>query len=157
MPGLGRSPGEGNGYSGLENYMDCIVHDVSKSWTWLSDFHFHLISTWLSKLWELVKDTEAWHASVHGVAKSWTWLSDLTTTIHAYTQTCLEFDWICLNLSITLGRSDVFTILSCFIHLHDFNTYFIRLSAFSQTYLTFLKKEHSILLRDFIFYLSFCY
>ena len=26
----------------------------------------------LSKLWEMVKDSEAWHASVHGVPKSWT-------------------------------------------------------------------------------------
>ena len=37
VPGLGRSPGEGKGYSlqysGLENSMDCIVHGVSKSKT----------------------------------------------------------------------------------------------------------------------------
>ena len=43
IPGLGRSPGEGKGYplqySGLENFMDCIVHGVAKSRTQLSDFH----------------------------------------------------------------------------------------------------------------------
>ena len=48
MSGLGRSPGEGNGYplqySGLENSMDrgtgqATVHGVAKSQTLLSDFH----------------------------------------------------------------------------------------------------------------------
>ena len=37
IPGLGRSPEEGKGYSlqysGLENSMDCIVHGVTKSQT----------------------------------------------------------------------------------------------------------------------------
>ena len=46
IPGLGRSPGEGKGYpiqySGLENFMDCIVHGVTKSCTQLIDFHFHI-------------------------------------------------------------------------------------------------------------------
>ena len=32
----------------------------------------------LSKLWKLVTDREAGHATVHGAAKSWTWLSDWT-------------------------------------------------------------------------------
>ena len=45
IPGLGRSPGKGQGYqlqySGLENSMDSIVHGVAKSRTWLSDFHSH--------------------------------------------------------------------------------------------------------------------
>ena len=44
IPGLGRSPGEGNGYplqySGLENSKDCIDHGVTKSQTQLSEFHF---------------------------------------------------------------------------------------------------------------------
>ena len=37
IPGFRRSPGEGNGYplqySGLENFMDCVVHGVTKSQT----------------------------------------------------------------------------------------------------------------------------
>ena len=45
IPGLRRSPGEGKGYpfqySGLENSTDHVVHGVAKSWTRLSDFHFH--------------------------------------------------------------------------------------------------------------------
>ena len=45
-----RSPGEGNGYplqySALENSVDrgawqATVQEVTKSWTWLSNFHFH--------------------------------------------------------------------------------------------------------------------
>ena len=42
---VGKIFGEGKGYSlqysGLEHPMDCTVLGVAKSWTGLSDFHFH--------------------------------------------------------------------------------------------------------------------
>ena len=49
VPGLGRSPGAGNGnplqYSCLDNFMDrgawqAVVHGITKSQTWLSDEHY---------------------------------------------------------------------------------------------------------------------
>ena len=47
IPRLGRSPGEGNGYplqcSGLDNPMNCIVHGVIKSWTWLEQLSLSLL------------------------------------------------------------------------------------------------------------------
>ena len=54
IPGSGRSPGEGHGnplqHSCLENPMDrgawwAIIHEVTKSWTWLSDFFLSLTFT----------------------------------------------------------------------------------------------------------------
>ena len=65
--GLGRSPGEGNGYplqySGQENSIDCIVHGVTKSWTRLSDLHLLPRFVQYSCMWEL--DQEGW------VPKNW--------------------------------------------------------------------------------------
>ena len=55
IPGLGRSPGEGNGnplqYSCLEDLMDggawlATVHGVAKSWMRLSDFIIYLSIYW---------------------------------------------------------------------------------------------------------------
>jgi len=47
IPRLGISPREGNGYalqhSGLENSIDCIDHEVAKSWTRPSDFLTNVI------------------------------------------------------------------------------------------------------------------
>ena len=43
--------------------LDGIIDSMNVSW---------------SKLWEMMKDREAWHATAHGVTKSWTQLSDWT-------------------------------------------------------------------------------
>ena len=51
IPGSGRSPGEKKGYplqySGLENSMDSIEHEVAKSRRRLSKFHFQFQSEWM--------------------------------------------------------------------------------------------------------------
>ena len=40
----------------------------------------------VSKLWEIVKDREAWRAAVHRVTKNRTWLSDWTTVNYYYSR-----------------------------------------------------------------------
>ena len=35
-----------------------------------------MMNTNLGKLWEMVREREAWHAAVHRVTKSWTQLGD---------------------------------------------------------------------------------
>ena len=61
-PGLGRCPGGGKGYpiqdSGLENSMDSIVHGVTKSQTWLSNFQFRIIQQ--TDPHQLLKDLQCW-------------------------------------------------------------------------------------------------
>ena len=56
IPELGRSSGEGKGYSlqyfGLEKSMVCIFHGVPKSWTRLRDFSFTFHFHALEKEWQ---------------------------------------------------------------------------------------------------------
>ena len=101
IPGLGRSPGEGNGnplqYSCLENSTDreawqAMVHGVTNSGTQLSDWHFHFASynfmrcllvddshisgaTWVFRWWVLILLCFLWYMSLLCL---WRWMVFVT-------------------------------------------------------------------------------
>ena len=49
----------------------------------------------LSKLWDMVRDREAWHAAVHRVTKSWIQLSDWGTQYNVNSLAIIIALWLC--------------------------------------------------------------
>ena len=73
LSGLGKSPREGKSYlfqySGLENSMDYIVHGVTKSLTWLSDFHSHVL--WYVHFISVFFNLPIWEMEPNPIRQAW--------------------------------------------------------------------------------------
>ena len=77
----------------------------------------------LSKLQEMVRDREAWHAAVHGVVKSQTWLSNWVTATAAYwlllrPRTGESATWIPLGGSEQDSQAQGYNSPELWLHVH---------------------------------------
>ena len=80
-----------------------------------------LINMSLSKLWEFVKDREAWRAAIHGAAKSWTRLNDWTELIALFL--CLEYLSIDVSRLLKSSTLTVFPSISPFLFVSIYFMY----------------------------------
>ena len=77
-------------YSSLENFMDCTVHEVTKSWTRLSNFDFHL----------------AWRECLVRMSSRWMHFHEMTSQGHVWAS----------NTSLSFWRSPHFDLTRVWIH-----------------------------------------
>ena len=116
IPGLGRSPGEENGYplqySDLDNSILCLVHGVAESRIWLSDFDSP--NSWTVGLFP------AW-----GYYKKILWWTFLYIYFGEYRNTCIyiyplvytkngiSWSWIYKCLAIVDTAKEISKMVAC--------------------------------------------